>query len=146
LYPQAIIRWNNGVHNWLVYGTGDIPVGEYSSSNLANIGIGHGAADGGSGYTYFDPKTGHEFSAVTGFTYNLIDPSTGYQNGIDWHLDWGASQFLSKQVLVGAVGYSISRSLPTMAAARCYARSNRESSALARKSATFSRSEIFKAM
>jgi hypothetical protein len=105
LYPQAIIRWTNGVNNWMVYGTGDIPVGEYSSSNLANIGIGHGAADGGAGYTYFDPKTGHEFSAVTGFTYNLIDPSTGYQNGIDWHLDRGASQFLSKQLLVGAVGY-----------------------------------------
>jgi len=105
LYPQAIIRWNNGVHNWMVYGTGDIPVGDYSSSNLANIGIGHGAVDGGGGYTYFNPQTGHEFSAVTGFTYNLINPSTNYQNGVDWHLDWGASQFLSKQLLVGAVGY-----------------------------------------
>ena len=52
LYPQAIIRWNNGVNNWMVYGTGDIPVGDYSASNLANIGIGHGAVDGGGGYTY----------------------------------------------------------------------------------------------
>lgn len=105
LYPEAIIRWNNGVHNWLVYGAGDIPVGDYSSTNLANIGIGHGAADAGGGYTYFNPQTGHEFSAVTGFTYNLINPSTNYQNGVDWHLDWGASQFLSKQFMVGAVGY-----------------------------------------
>jgi hypothetical protein len=105
LYPQAIIRWNNGVHNWMVYGTGDIPVGDYSSTNLANIGIGHGAVDSGGGYTYFNPQTGHEFSAVTGLTYNLINPSTNYQNGVDWHLDWGASQFLSKQLLVGAVGY-----------------------------------------
>ena len=76
LYPQAIIRWNNGVNNWMIYGTGDIPAGEYSSTNLANIGIGHGAVDGGGGYTYFNPQTGHEFSAVTGFTYNLINPST----------------------------------------------------------------------
>jgi hypothetical protein len=105
LYPQAIIRWNNGVNNWLVYGTGDIPVGDYSSTNLANIGIGHGAVDGGAGYTYFNPQTGHEFSAVTGLTYNLTNPSTNYQNGVDWHLDWGASQFLSKQLQVGAVGY-----------------------------------------
>jgi hypothetical protein len=105
LYPEAIIRWNNGVHNWMVYGAGDIPVGDYSSTNLAKIGIGHGAADAGGGYTYFNPQTGHEFSAVTGFTYNLVNPSTNYQNGIDWHLDWGASQFLSKQFLIGAVGY-----------------------------------------
>jgi hypothetical protein len=105
LYPQAIIRWNNGVNNWMVYGTGDIPVGDYNSSNLANIGIGHGAVDGGGGYTYFNPQTGHEFSAVTGLTYNLINPSTNYQSGVDWHLDWGASQFVSKQVFFGAVGY-----------------------------------------
>ena len=105
LYPEAIIRWNSGVNNWMVYGAGDIPVGDYSSTNLANIGIGHGAVDGGGGYTYFNPQTGHEFSAVTGLTYNLINPSTNYQNGVDWHLDWGASQFLTKQILVGAVGY-----------------------------------------
>ena len=34
-----------------------------------------------------------------------MNPSTNYKNGIDFHLDWGASQFLSKQVLVGLVGY-----------------------------------------
>jgi len=105
LYPQAIMRWNNGVNNWIAYATGDIPVGLYNSSNLANLGIGHGAVDAGGGYTYFNPQTGHEFSAVTGFTYNLINESTNYQSGVDWHLDWGASQFLSKQLLVGAVGY-----------------------------------------
>ncbi len=105
LYPQAIMRWNNGVNNWMTYATGDIPVGLYSSTNLANLGIGHGAIDAGGGYTYFNPQTGHELSAVTGFTYNLVNPSTNYQSGVDWHLDWGASQFLSKQLLVGAVGY-----------------------------------------
>ena len=89
----------------MVYGTGDIPVGDYSSSNLANIGIGHGAVDGGGGYTYFDPKAGREFSAITGFTYNLINPSTNYQSGVDWHLDWGASQWLSKTVFIGPAGY-----------------------------------------
>jgi hypothetical protein len=105
LYPLASLRWNSGVNNWMVYGTGDIPIGNYNPSSLVNLGIGHGAADGGVGYTYFDPKAGHEFSVVTGLTYNLLNPSTDYQNGIDWHLDWGASQFLTKQLLVGAVGY-----------------------------------------
>jgi hypothetical protein len=105
LYPMATLRWNHGVHNYMIYGTGDIPVGTYDSNNLANFGIGHGAIDGGVGYTYLNPETGHEFSFVTGVTYNFVNHSTDYQNGIDWHLDWGASQFLSKQLFVGAVGY-----------------------------------------
>ena len=105
LYPSATLRWNSGVNNFMIYGSGDIPVGTYDANRLANLGIGHGAADGGVGYTYFDPKTGHEFSVVTGLTYNLVNQNTGYQNGIDWHLDWGLSQFLSKQLQVGLVGY-----------------------------------------
>jgi hypothetical protein len=35
----------------------------------------------------------------------LTNTDTNYQNGINWHLDWGASQFLSEHVHVGAVGY-----------------------------------------
>jgi Putative MetA-pathway of phenol degradation len=27
LYPQATMRWNQGVHNFMAYATGDIPVG-----------------------------------------------------------------------------------------------------------------------
>jgi hypothetical protein len=53
----------------------------------------------------FDPQTGHEFSIVTGLTGNFDNTSTNYQNGIDWHVDWGASQFLSKQFHIGIVGY-----------------------------------------
>src|SRR5262249_15614749 len=66
LIPQASVRWNQGVHNWMTYVTGDIPVGAYESTRLANLGIGHGAIDGGGGYTYFNPTTGHEFSGVLG--------------------------------------------------------------------------------
>ena len=105
LYPLATLKWNSGVNNFMTYVTGDIPVGMYSTTNLANIGIGHGAIDGGVGYTYFNPQTGNEVSAVTGLTYNLVNPSTGYQNGVDWHLDWGASRFLTKTLQIGAVGY-----------------------------------------
>ncbi len=105
ILPLASLRWNAGVHNFMIYGTGDVPVGAYQSTRLANIGIGHGAADGGLGYTYFDQKTGHEFSAVAGFTYNMLNTSTQYQNGVDFHLDWAASQFLTKQFQLGVVGY-----------------------------------------
>jgi hypothetical protein len=105
LYPQATLKWNSGVNNFMIYAMGDIPVGAYDSTRLSNIGIGHGAIDGGVGYTYFDPTKGREFSAVAGLTYNLMNTSTNYQNGVDFHVDWGASQFLSQQFFVGAVGY-----------------------------------------
>jgi hypothetical protein len=105
LYPQVFLRWHQGVNNYMVYVTGDIPVGAYDPSRLSNIGIGHGAVDGGFGYTYFNQKTGQELSGVLGFTYNMTNQQTQYQNGVDMHFDWGASQFLTKQFQVGLVGY-----------------------------------------
>ena len=39
----------------MVYGTGDIPVGDYDKTRLANLGLGHGAIDGGVGYVYLLP-------------------------------------------------------------------------------------------
>ncbi len=38
-----------------------------------------------------------------------MSPRTQYQNGIDAHLDWGGSQFLSASLQVGAVGYVYDR-------------------------------------
>lgn len=105
LIPQAALKWNQGVNNFMTYVTGVIPAGNYSPSRLANLGIGHAAIDAGGGYTYLNPATGREFSATLGLTYNFENNSTDYQNGVDLHLDWGASQFLSKQFLVGLVGY-----------------------------------------
>jgi hypothetical protein len=105
LVPQFAVRWNAGVNNYMTYITGDVPVGLYHSNNLANMGLGHGAVDGGGGYTYFDPKAGNEFSATLGFTGNFENTSTGYTNGIDAHLDLGASKFLTQQLQVGLVGY-----------------------------------------
>ena len=106
LYPIVSLKWHNGVNNWMTYATGDIPVGSYDPNRLANLGIGHGAIDGGGGYTYLNPATGREFSGVAGFTYNFKNQDTQYQNGIDFHFDWGASQFISKQAFVGLVGYA----------------------------------------
>jgi hypothetical protein len=105
LIPIYQMKWNAGVNNFMFYATGDMPAGMYDSVRLANLGIGHWAFDTGFGYTYFDQPAGREASAVLGFTYNFINPATQYQNGVDMHLDWGVSQFLTKQIQVGLVGY-----------------------------------------
>ena len=66
LYPMITLKWNSGVNNYMTYVTGDIPVGAYDPSRIANIGIGHGAIDAGGGYTYLNPVTGHTFSGCCG--------------------------------------------------------------------------------
>jgi hypothetical protein len=61
--------------------------------------------DSGFGYTYLNPQTGHELSAVAGFSYSGMNDALQYHNGIDFHLDWAISQFVSKSVHVGLTGY-----------------------------------------
>jgi hypothetical protein len=106
LYPMITQKWNAGVNNYMTYVTGDIPVGAYDPNSIANLGIGHGAIDAGGGYTYLNPASGHTFSGVAGFTYNFKNPDTQVQSGVDFHFDWSAAQFLSKQIFVGLVGYA----------------------------------------
>jgi hypothetical protein len=38
-------------------------------------------------------------------SYNLMNPSTNYQSGVDFHLDWRASRYLTDDLFVGPVGY-----------------------------------------
>lgn len=105
LVPEALLRWNFGVNNFMTYITGNLTTGRYAPTRIANLGIGHNAIDAGGAYTYFNQKTGFEFSTALGFTYNFKNEHTQYQNGVNMHLDLGISQFLTKQWQVGLVGY-----------------------------------------
>lgn len=105
LYPTATLKWNQDVHNFMLYTTAGIPVGAYDPSRLASLGMGHWAADAGAGYTYYNEQAGFEWSAVVGLTYNFINPYTQYQSGIDAHLDWAISPYVSDILHIGAVGY-----------------------------------------
>ena len=106
LAPFAELLWSHGVNNYMAYVTGNIPAGDYDPGRLPNIGLGHGAIDAGGAYTYLNQATGNEFSGVAGFTYNLRNPDTQYRSGIDFHFDWGASHYLTKQLFVGVAGYA----------------------------------------
>jgi hypothetical protein len=135
------LKWNQGVHNYMVYGFGDIPVGAYDSTRLSNIGIGHGGIDGGAGYTYLNPATGIEFSGITGFTYNFKNTTTQYQNGIDFHFDWVHRTFCPNNSLSAWSDMPTSRSLTMLARHRSSTDSNRAFLALAPNSAICSRLE-----
>ena len=140
LYPTVSLKWNKGVHNFMVYGSGDIPVGDYNPSRLANLGIGHGAIDAGAGYTYFNPATGNELSGIGGFTYNFLNPDTNYQSGIDFHFDWACRTSCRSSCSSVSSAMPISRSPTISGSRRCSAASARACSASVRRSATSSRS------
>ena len=105
LQPLVTMSWTRGNHNFMTYATGNIPVGRYGASDLAAIGIGHGAIDAGGGYTYLNEKSGWEFSIVGGFTGNFENQSTQYKNGIDSHVDYAISYSVTPNVQIGVVGY-----------------------------------------
>ena len=105
VFYQGTLKWNQGVNNEMIYIAGNIPSGTYDPNRLANLSFGFWGVDVGGAYTYLDPKMGHEFSVAGGFTYSAMNPYLQYQNGIDAHLDWAASQFITKDVLIGVAGY-----------------------------------------
>ena len=105
LYPQVSLRWNSGVNSWMVYAMGDIPVGTYDSTRLANLGIGHGAADSGVGYTYFDPKTGHEFSRGHGTELQFRQSQHRLPERYRLAPGLGRMATVSQSVQIGLVGY-----------------------------------------
>lgn len=104
-YYLGTLKWNQGVNNYMWYVLGNIPSGTYDPTRLANLSIGYTGIDSGFGYTYLNPHTGHEFSAVAGISYSGKNEALQYQNGIDFHVDWAASQFIGKSVHVGVAGY-----------------------------------------
>ncbi len=105
LAPEVTMKWTSGVHNVLAYIGTNVPIGQFNPNRLANIGFGHWVIDAGGGYTYYDQKTGWEFSGVLGFTYNFIDPYSKYQNGVDMHFDWAGSYAFNDKVSAGVAGY-----------------------------------------
>lgn len=76
LFPTATMRWNSGTNNYMTYLAAGVPVGDYEEGRIANLSTNHWAIDAGAGYTYLNPQSGHEFSAVVGLTYNFENPAT----------------------------------------------------------------------
>ena len=146
VFYQGTLKWNQGVNNEMVYITGNIPSGTYDTSRLANLSFGFPAVDVGAGYTYLDQKTGHEFSVVGGITYSAPNPDLQYQNGIDAHLDWAVSQFVSKSVQLGAAGYFFQQLTADSGPARPSALSREARSASVRRSDFYFRSATIRAI
>ena len=90
----------------MTYITGDIPVGAYVPQRWPILA----SVTQRSTVARVTPisirKPGMNYPRWVASPTISENPDTDYRNGVDFHLDMGASQFLSKQVTVGLVGYA----------------------------------------
>jgi len=104
-FVVASVGWHAGNLHWMTGVGVNIPVGDYHEHHIANLAFHYWAADPYASVTWLDPKTGREFSASVGVTFNGTNPVTQYKNGDELHLDFAAVQHLPHGWSVGMVGY-----------------------------------------
>ena len=92
LYPAATLKWNQDVHNFMIYATTSVPVGIYDPTRLASMGLGHWAADTGAGYTYLNEQS----SAIAAFDATQVAFAALVKKGI-------LSKAEAEQILMQAI-------------------------------------------
>lgn len=102
---SASIGWHAGNYHWNTALTGFVPVGDYRYGALANVANHRWATDVTGSFTWFDPKIGLDLSLAIGATFSQENAATQYKTGDEFHLEWAATQYLSKEFSIGAVGY-----------------------------------------
>ncbi len=55
--------------------------------------------------TWLDPALGWDLSAAAGFTFNQTNTATDYKTGDEFHLEWAAAKYLTKEFTLGLAGY-----------------------------------------
>lgn len=99
------VNWSLGDFHFRFAETIIAPTGDYDLNDTVNIGRNYWAFDTIGAMTYFNTKTGTEFSVAPGIMVNTRNQATDYRTGTEFHVDFTANQFLSKTIAVGARGY-----------------------------------------
>lgn len=102
---SAMLGWHAGKFHWNATVLVNAPAGDYRNGELANLAFHRWASDLSGALTWFDPETGIDLSAVTGLTFNGMNPATDYRTGTEFHLEWAASKALTSALSAGVIGY-----------------------------------------
>ena len=101
----ASFYWNSGNFHFNLYELIIAPTGQYSASNVVNIGRNYWSFDTVLGLTWFNPASGTEFSVAPGIMFNTRNDATDYKTGTEFHVDFMANQFLTETFAIGLHGY-----------------------------------------
>lgn len=104
-FLNSFIGWHAGNFHWQVGVGGVIPSGTYVPGQLSNASLNRPAVDVFSTFTWLDPTIGWDLSAAVGVTFNQANTATNYTTGDEFHLEWAATKYITKQFTIGLVGY-----------------------------------------
>jgi hypothetical protein len=104
-FIQSFVGWQAGNFHWQLGIGGIVPSGTYVAGELSNASLNRPAVDLFGTFTWLDPAIGWDLSTAAGFTFNQTNSATAYRTGDEFHLEWAATKYLSKQFTVGLVGY-----------------------------------------
>lgn len=99
----SFVGWHAGNFHWQVGGVVNIPSGTYRADSLSNLSFNRWIGDLYAAATWLDPKIGLDISGAVGFEINGKNDATDYTSGNAAHVDVAVSQYLSKEISVGAL-------------------------------------------
>lgn len=101
--PVATVSlgWDAGNWHWKLAAAASIPAGAYQPGELSNLAFNRWIGDFSAGVTYLDPELGLDISTVVGFAANGKNPDTDYRSGQEFHIDFGITKNLTKQLSIG---------------------------------------------
>lgn len=101
----AFIGWQAGSFHMKLSAMLNVPVGDYSSKRIANIGLNRWAGDVTASVTWLDPSSRFEFSISPGFTFNGENPATNYKTGTEFHVESALMLHMTPALSLGIAGY-----------------------------------------
>jgi hypothetical protein len=104
-FIQSFIGWQAGNFHWQLGIGGVAPSGTYVAGELSNASLNRPAVDLFGTFTWLDPAIGWDLSTAAGVTFNQANTATNYTTGDEFHLEWAATKYITKQFTIGLVGY-----------------------------------------
>jgi len=102
---SSFLGWHSGNFHWQLGLSGVIPSGSYVAGQLSNASLNRPAVDVYGALTWLDPAIGVDLSMAMGVTFNQVNRATDYKTGDEFHLEWAASKYITKDFTIGLVGY-----------------------------------------
>lgn len=102
----AMLGWQHGNWHWNAAVAVLLPIGKYDIDDLANTSKNYWSVMPQVGLSYFDPKTGWDFSGAVIYVVNWENPDTNYETGDILHVEGAISKSFGAWRL-GVVGYAM---------------------------------------